>query len=247
MKILKNKIAFVSGGSRGIGAAIVKKLSEQGADVGFSYHSNLVAANETKAQALAYGGKCKTYQYDCSVAEQVDTVMNAFMLEFGRIDILINNTGIIKDNLVGLIPKEDWDSVISVNLTAAFLHTQLAIKSMIRQRSGTIVNISSTSGVYGNAGQANYAASKAGLIGFTKSIAKEVGSRNIRCNAIAPGVIETEMTENIRKYKETELTKMMALRRFGTSDEVAEVALFLSSDQSRYVTGQVINVCGGMY
>jgi 3-oxoacyl-[acyl-carrier protein] reductase len=247
MKTLKNKVAFVSGGSRGIGAAIVKKLSEHGAEVGFSYHNNLEAANETKFQALSNGGKCEAYQYDCSVPEQVDDVMKAFIEHFGGIDILINNAGIIKDSLLSTMSKADWDAVISINLTAAFLHTKLAMESMIRERSGAIVNISSTSGVYGNSGQANYAASKAGLIGFTKSIAKEVGSRNIRCNAIAPGIIETKMTENIREHAGKELTKMMALRRFGTPDEVAEVALFLSSDQSRYVTGQVINVCGGMY
>lgn len=247
MKLLENKIAFVSGGSRGIGAAIVKKFSEHGADVGFSFHQNPVAAEEARLQASSFGIKCEKYQCDYKKEQQVEDVLKEFIANFGRIDILVNNAGIIRDNLVGDIPLEDWKDVFSINLTAAFLNTQLALEKMIPQRSGIILNISSISGVFGVTGQANYAASKAGLIGFTKSVAKEVGPRNIRCNAIAPGIIETEMTENIRAYTGKEMTKLTSLRRFGTPEEIAEVALFLSSNQSRYITGQVLNVCGGMF
>lgn len=245
MKLLKDKTVFISGGSRGIGAAIAKRFAEQGASVGFSYHSNVEAAESVLAAMRPFGGIYQAFQCDVTQAEQVQATLDAFITQFGRIDILVNNAGIIRDNLLCDISFEDWNAVLSTNLTAAFLHAQIALKSMIPTRSGTIINISSVVGESGNAGQANYAASKAGLIGLAKSIAREVGGRNIRCNVIAPGIIETEMSQKSRLDAEAYIKKNIALKRIGTAEEVADVALFLASDLSRYVTGQVVHVCGG--
>ncbi len=244
MKLLQNKIAFVTGGSRGIGAAIVKQFVAHGATVGFSYHQNRDAAaavlNELPIHQLPH----QAYLCDVTQPTQVQNTMQTFLATYGHIDILVNNAGIIKDNLLTEISLEDWNQVLTTNLTSSYLHIQEILKTMISARAGTIINISSIVGIGGNAGQANYAASKAGLIGLTQSIAKEVGGRNIRCNAIAPGIIETDMTQNI--VNESFIKKMVALKRIGTAEEVAHTALFLASDWSKYITGQVIPVCGGL-
>jgi 3-oxoacyl-[acyl-carrier protein] reductase len=244
MKLLENKIAFVTGGSRGIGAAIVEQFAAHGATVGFSYHQNSDAATNVLTKLPIHHLPHQAYRCDVSQPAQVQNTMQTFLATYGRIDILVNNAGLIKDNLLTEISLNDWNQILATNLTAAYLHIQEILKIMIAARSGTILNISSVVGIGGNAGQANYAASKAGLIGLTKSVAKEVGGRNIRCNAIAPGIIETDMTQNI--VNESFIKKMVALKRIGTAEEVAHTALFLASDWSKYITGQVIPVCGGL-
>ena len=245
MALLDNKIAFITGGSRGIGAAMLKRFAEEGATVGFSYLSNTLAAEEALKAAAIYGHKIKAYACDGTQPQAIDETMTTFIEEFGGIDILVNNAGIIKDNLMLDIPFEDWQMVLSANLTAAYLFSQSALKTMIPARKGLIINVSSVSGAHGNAGQANYAASKAGLIGLTKSIAKEVGSRNIRCNAITPGIIETDMTGEILRGDD-KIRKTIPLRKIGNVADVANLAVFLASDLSAYITGQVISVCGGL-
>ncbi len=248
MNLLKGKTALITGGSRGIGAAIVKKFAAHGASCAFTFLEHAEAAETVRLEVTQRGSHdCTMYLCDGRKVNQVEKVFNAFIATFGRIDILINNAGIIRDRLLGGLEKKDWDAVMNTNLTAAYYWTKEVLPYMIGQRSGAIVNISSVAGITGNIGQANYAASKAGLIGLTQSVAKEVGRRNIRCNAIAPGIIETQMTAPLRRETGKELIKLIALHRFGTVEEVAEVALFLASDQSRYITGQVIRVCGGMY
>ena len=244
--ILKDKIAFITGGSRGIGAAIVLAFAKEGATIGFSYQSNTVAAEEILVAATPFCPNIKAYKCDATQPEAVEATMAAFVEEFGGIDILVNNAGIVKDNLIGNMPFDDWQTVISTNLTSAYLHTQCALKTMISARKGVIINITSIAGLHGNAGQANYAASKAGLIGLTQSVAKEVGRRNIRCNAIAPGIIETEMTAEILRGSEEAIKKNIPLRRLGNVREVANLAVYLASDASTYITGQVISVCGGL-
>lgn len=246
MKALENKIVFVTGGSRGIGAAIVERFAKEGASVGFSYFSNAVAAQQVLEIAAQNGTKIRAYPCDVANLEAVESTMKQFLEDFGSIDILVNNAGIIKDNLISLMPIEDWKSVLDTNLTSAYLHTHCVMKLMVAARKGVILNISSISGIRGNAGQANYAASKAGLIGFTKSIAQEVGARNIRCNAIAPGIIETEMTAEMTQHMDEKTMKNIPLRRLGRAEEVANLAVFLASDQSNYITGQVISICGGL-
>ena len=246
MNLLKDKTAFITGGSRGIGAAIVLQFAKEGATIGFSYHTNKAAAEELLAIAAPFCPKIKAYTCDVRQPESVAETMAAFMAEFGGIDVLVNNAGIIQDNLIGLMPFEDWTNVLSTNLSSAFLHTQSALPNMVAARRGSIINISSVAGLRGNSGQANYAASKAGLIGLTKSVAKEVGRRNIRCNAIAPGIIETDMTADILRGGEESIKKNIPLRRFGGVDDVAHLAVYLASDLSTYITGQVISVCGGL-
>jgi 3-oxoacyl-[acyl-carrier protein] reductase len=245
MALLDNKIAFITGGSRGIGAAMLKRFAEEGATVGFSYLSNTIAAEQALEAAAIYGHKIKAYACDGTQQQAVEETMTAFVEEFGGIDILVNNAGVIKDNLMLDMPLEDWQNVLTTNLTAAYLFSQMALKTMIPARKGLIINVSSISGLHGNAGQANYAAAKAGLIGLTKSMAKEVGSRNIRCNAITPGIIETDMTEAILSG-EDKIRKTIPLRKIGNVDDVANLAVFLASDLSAYITGQVISVCGGL-
>ena len=253
MNLLKDKIAFITGGSRGIGAAIVLQFAKEGATIGFSYHTNKAAAEELLAIAAPFCPKIKAYTCDVRQPESVAETMAAFIAEFGGIDVLVNNAGIIQDNLIGLMPFEDWTNVLSTNLTSAFLHTQSALPNMVAARRGSIINISSVAGLRGNSGQANYAASKAGLIGLTKSVAKEVGRRNIRCNAIAPGIIETDMTADILSARtpserggDESIKKNIPLRRFGGVDDIAHLAVYLASDLSTYITGQVISVCGGL-
>ena len=244
--LLKNKTAFITGGSRGIGAAIVERFVEEGAAVGFSYRSNTAAAEQALAAMARYGSKVKAYACDGRDAAAVEQTMTAFLEAFGDLDILVNNAGVIKDNLLLDMPMEDWQNVLTSNLTAAYSFTQIALKTMIPARKGLIINVSSISGIHGNSGQANYSASKAGLIGLTKSIAREVGSRNIRCNAIAPGLIETDMTGDILRGSEDKTRKSIPLRRLGTPEDVANLAVFLASDLSTYITGQVMSVCGGL-
>ena len=246
MALLKDKIAFITGGSRGIGAAIVLQFAKEGATIGFSYHSNSVAAEQVIRVAKQYTSKIQAYPCDATNPEAIENTMTAFIKEFGGIDILVNNAGIIKDNLVGNMSLQDWNAVLSTNLTSAYLHIQCALKTMIAARRGVIINISSISGIHGNIGQANYAASKAGLLGLTKSVAKEVGRRNIRCNAIAPGLIQTDMTDDILRGSEEIIKKTIPLKRLGEASEVANLAVYLASDLSSYITGQVINVCGGL-
>ncbi|MEP7268577.1 MAG: 3-oxoacyl-[acyl-carrier-protein] reductase [Saprospiraceae bacterium] len=244
MKLLENKVAIITGGSRGIGEALVKKFVSLGASVAFTYSSSTEKANALVASLSP--ANVKGYSSDASSFTQAEQLVKQVIADFGKIDILINNAGITKDTLMLRMTEEQWDDVIRVNLKSAFNLTKHTLKPMLSARQGTIINMTSVVGVFGNAGQANYAASKAGMIGFTKSIAKEVGSRNIRCNAIAPGFIQTDMTHTLdEKTKEAYFTNL-AIKRFGSAEEVAELAAFLASDNSKYITGQVISICGGL-
>ena len=247
MKLLEGKVALITGASRGIGKAIALKFAEEGADIAFSdlfYDDN---AKNLEAELQKIGVKGKAYASDASSFADAETLINNAIAEFGKIDILVNNAGITRDNLLLRMTEADWDAVIKVNLKSVFNLTKAVQRYMLKQRSGSIINMSSVVGLGGNAGQSNYSASKAGLIGFTKSIAMELGSRNIRCNAIAPGFIETEMTEKLPDDVRKEWVKTIPLRRSGKPEDVAKIAVFLGSDLSDYVTGQVISVCGGMH
>jgi len=246
MKLLEGKIALVTGANRGIGRAIALGLGEQGASIAFT---DLAIDDNTKSlekELEAKGVKAKGFASDASNFEDTDKVVNAIVEEFGTIDILVNNAGITKDTLLMRMSEEQWDAVINVNLKSVFNFTKTVQPVMLKQRSGSIINISSVVGVAGNAGQGNYAASKAGIIGFTKSVAKEVGSRNIRCNALAPGFIMTEMTDKLPEDVKEGWIKTIPLRRGGTPEDVANACIFLGSELSSYVSGQVINVCGAM-
>ncbi len=247
MKLLEGKVTLLTGGSRGIGQAIAEKFAEQGSNIAFTYISSA-----EKAIAIAdrlsndFGVKVKAYKSDASSFEQAQNLVDEVIKEFGKIDTLINNAGITKDTLMLRMSEEQWDQVIEVNLKSVFNLTKHVLRPMLKNKSGSIINMSSVVGIFGNAGQANYAASKAGIIGFSKSIAKEVGTRSIRCNVIAPGFIETDMTEELdEKTKEMFLTNI-PMKRLGTGTEVANACLYLASDLSQYVTGQVISVCGGL-
>lgn len=247
MKLLEGKVAIVTGGSRGIGKAIAMKMAQEGANIAFTYRTENDSMRETLAELEATGVKVKGYSSDASSFDGTDKVVTDILEEFGQIDILVNNAGITRDTLLMRMTEEDWDTVMVNNLKSAFNFTKAVQKTMLKQRKGSIVNISSVVGVNGNAGQSNYAASKAGMIGFTKSIAQELGSRNIRCNVVTPGFIETDMT--LGKLSEEIIEKWMQgipLKRGGKSEEVANVVAFLASDQASYVTGQTLNVCGGM-
>ena len=246
MKLLEGKTAVVTGGSRGIGREIALKFARQGAHVAFS--DLAVDKNfESLEQELAeLGVKGKGYASDASSFNGSQEMIDAIHKEFGSIDILVNNAGITRDNLLMRMTEADWDLVIKINLKSVFNLTKAVQKYMLKQRSGSIINMSSVVGVSGNGGQSNYSASKAGLIGFTKSVAQELGSRSIRCNAIAPGFIETKMTEKLPDQVREDWIKTIPLRRGGKPEDVANVCVFLGSDLSGYVSGQVINVCGGM-
>lgn len=246
MKLLEGKTALITGGSRGIGRTICLKFAEEGANVAFSDLMMDENAESLVKEIEAMGVKAKGYASDASSFDQSEEMVTEMAKEFGRIDILVNNAGITRDNLLMRMGEADWDLVIKVNLKSVFNLTKAVQKYMLKQRSGSIINMSSVVGVNGNAGQSNYSASKAGLIGFTKSIAQELGSRSIRCNAIAPGFIETKMTEKLPEDVRKVWIKTIPLRRAGQASDVANVATFLASDLSSYVTGQVINVCGGM-
>jgi len=246
MDLLKDKIALITGGSRGIGAAIVRKFAAAGATVAFTYHSSSAAAEAIVEEITNNGGTAKAYQSDAGSFEQSEKLVKDVLEDFGRIDVLINNAGITRDNLMLRMSEDQWDDVIHTNLKSVFNLTKHVLRPMLKNRSGSIINMSSVVGDFGNAGQANYAASKAGIFGFTKSIAKEVGSRSIRCNAIAPGFIATEMTEELDEKVKENFISNIPLKRYGDPDEVANACLFLASDLSAYVSGQTISVCGGL-
>ncbi|MGN6212826.1 3-oxoacyl-[acyl-carrier-protein] reductase [Parafilimonas sp.] len=247
--MVKDKVCIVTGAARGIGAAIVKKLAENGAQVAFTYISDSSAerAAVLENELSKDGIKVKAYKSNAADFVQCETLVNDVLKDFGKIDVCINNAGISKDNLLLRLAPDQWNDVINVNLNSVYNMTKQVIRPMIKARSGNIINMSSIIGIRGNAGQASYAASKAGIIGFTKSVALELGSRNIRCNAIAPGFIETDMTHYLKEGTAADnFLKDIPLGRFGKADEVANLALFLASDMSAYITGEVISICGGL-
>ena len=246
MKLLENKIVIVTGASRGIGKSIAEECVNQGATVIFTYLSSKEKAEALEAELSSNGGVAKGFKSDASKFEEAQALVDNVVSEYGTVDVLINNAGITRDTLLMRMSEEQWDDVINTNLKSAFNLTKAVQRPMLKARSGSIVNMSSVVGVKGNAGQANYAASKAGLIGFTKSVAAELGSRNIRCNAIAPGFIETEMTEALDQKVVQEWRNGIPLKRGGSPLDVANATVFLASDMSAYVTGQTIHVCGGM-
>lgn len=246
MKLLENKVALITGASRGIGRAIATRFAQEGAQVAFTYLSSVEKGEALVAELEQYGIKAKGYRSDASDFQAADDLAAQVVADFGSLDILVNNAGITKDGLLMRMSEEQWDTVINVNLKSVFNLTKAATKSMIRAKSGSIINLTSVVGIRGNAGQANYAASKAGIIGFTKSIALELGSRNIRSNAVAPGFIETEMTDAIDAKAVGEWKNSIPMKRGGQPEEVADACVFLASDLSRYVTGQVLQVDGGM-
>ena len=246
MTLLQNKIALVTGASRGIGREIAKKFAEQGANVAFTYLSSVEKGQALEAELAAYGIKAKGYRSDASDYASAEQLVIDVVADFGTLDILVNNAGITRDTLLMRMSEEQWDEVMRVNLKSVFNLTKAATKPMMRAKSGSIINMTSVVGLMGNAGQANYSASKAGIIGFTKSIGKELGSRNIRSNAIAPGFIETEMTGELNEKALEDWLKNIPLKRAGQGEEVANACVFLGSDMSKYITGQVLQVDGGM-
>jgi 3-oxoacyl-(acyl-carrier-protein) reductase len=246
MKLLEGKVALVTGGARGIGKAICVRFAQEGASVAFTDMVEDDNFKQTVSELQAFGVEAKGYVSDASSFESSQATIDQIVKDFGRIDVLVNNAGITRDGLLMRMTEDQWDLVIKVNLKSVFNLTKAVQKYMLKQQSGSIINMSSVVGVSGNAGQANYAASKAGMIGFTQSIAKELGSRNIRCNAIAPGFIITEMTNKLSEEVKTEWATKIPLRRGGTPEDVANACVFFASDLSAYVTGQVLTVCGGM-
>ena len=246
MKLLQNKNVLITGASRGIGKGIATVFAEHGANVVFTYSSSVDAANALETELQALGVQAKGYQSNAADFEQAQELVENVLADFSTIDVLINNAGITKDNLLMRISEEDFDKVIEVNLKSVFNLTKAVQRTMLKQRHGSIINMSSVVGVKGNAGQSNYAASKAGIIGFSKSVALELGSRNIRCNVIAPGFIETEMTAKLSEEVVAGWRAGIPLKRGGTPNDVANACVFLASDLSSYITGQVINVDGGM-
>lgn len=244
--MLNGKVVIVTGGSRGIGESIVRKMVEHGAGVAFTYRSSSAKADAIVEELSADGVNIKAYQSDASSFESAGQLIKDVMKDFGQIDVVVNNAGITQDNLLLRMSEDQWNSVIDVNLKSIFNMTKNVLRPMLKARKGSIINISSVVGVNGNAGQANYAASKAGIIGFSKSVAKELGSRNIRSNVIAPGFIQTDMTDVLDEKVKDDLMASIPLKRLGQGDEVANTVLFLASDLSSYVTGQTLSVCGGM-
>ena len=250
MKLLENKVVIITGAARGIGEGIALKLAEHGAHIAFTYVSESSAqkAADLEKRLLDLGVKAKAYRSNAGDFKECEVLVNEVLKEFGTVDVCVNNAGIAKDNLLLRMTPEQWDEVLTINLKSAFNMTKQIIRPMMKAKSGSIINMSSVIGRMGNAGQASYAASKAGLIGFTKSVAKELGSRNIRCNAIAPGFVETDMTSYLKDGEQADKYKAgIPLGRFATAEEVANVTLFLASDLSSYITGQVIGVDGGLY
>ena len=246
MQLLQGKTAIVTGATRGIGKGVALKLAEQGANIAFTYVSSEEKALALENELQAFGVKAKAYKSDASLMKDAEELIKDVLENFESIDVLVNNAGITKDNLLMRMSEEDFDRVLEVNLKSIFNMTKAVQRTMLKQRSGSIVNMTSVVGVKGNAGQSNYAASKAGVIGFTKSIALELGSRNIRCNAIAPGFIETEMTEKLGEEVITNWRNSIPLKRGGTPEDVANTTLFLASELSAYISGQTLHVCGGM-
>ena len=246
MKLLENKVALVTGASRGIGEAIAIKFAQHGANIAFTYLSSEERAKALEEKLAGFGVKAKGYKSDAGDYKASEQLANDVIKEFGTIDICVNNAGISRDNLLLRLTPEQWDEVMQANLKSVYNLTRQVIKPMMKARAGSIINLSSIVGMKGNGGQSAYAASKAGIIGFTKSIAQEIGSRNIRCNAIAPGFVETDMTHYLKDGGAEKWFEKIPLQRFGKPEEIADVALFLASDMSNYVTGQVLSVCGGM-
>lgn len=246
MKLLEGKTALITGASRGIGKSIALKFAEEGANIAFTDLEENEQMKEVVKSIQDLGVNVKGYPSDASDFDDTQNVVQNILKDFGQIDILVNNAGITQDTLLMRMTEDQWNKVLSVNLNSVFNFTKAVQRSMLKQKSGSIINMSSVVGVSGNAGQANYAASKAGIIGFTKSVAKELGSRNITCNAIAPGFIITEMTGKLQEDVKKAWEEQIPLKRGGTPEEVANTAVFLASDLSNYVTGQVIHVCGGM-
>jgi 3-oxoacyl-[acyl-carrier protein] reductase len=246
MSLLKDKNVLITGGSRGIGKGIVEVFAENGAQVGFTYHSSQQPADELVVSLERNGTKAKAYKSDASEFEQAEKLIKEFIEDFGSIDVLVNNAGITKDNLLMRMTEDDFNQVIQTNLNSVFNLTKASLRPFLKQRSGSIINISSVVGLKGNPGQANYAASKSGIIGFTKSVALELGSRNVRSNVVAPGFIETEMTEKLEEKTVQTWRDAIPLKRGGTPHDVANTCLYLASNLSSYVTGQVLQVDGGM-
>jgi len=247
MELLTGKTAIITGATRGIGKGIAEAFAKNGCNIAFTYASSVEKAKILEQEWSALGVKVKSYQSDASDYEAAQKLVDDVLTEFGKIDIVVNNAGITRDNLLMRMSLEDYEEVIRVNLNSAFNLTKAVVKPMMKERSGSIINMSSIVGRKGNAGQANYAASKAGLIGFSKSVALELGSRNIRCNVIAPGFIETEMTEKLDPKAIEAWRASIPLKRGGTPEDIANACLFLASDMSSYITGQVLSVDGGMY
>jgi 3-oxoacyl-[acyl-carrier protein] reductase len=246
MKLLEGKTALVTGATRGIGKGIALKLANEGANIAFTFVSSVEKAKVFEAELASIGVKAKGYQSNAAEFAEAERLVDDITKEFGSLDVLVNNAGITRDGLLMRMTEQHWDEVMDTNLKSAFALTKAAMKPMMKSRNGSIINITSVVGITGNAGQANYAASKAGMIGLTKSVAKELGSRNIRCNAIAPGFIETEMTEALSEEIRKQWTDGIALKRGGSPEEVANAVLFLASNMSSYISGQTLNVCGGM-
>ncbi len=245
MALLTGKTALITGGSRGIGAALVRRFAEEGAAVAFTYRSSAEVANLLAAELTTEDQPVRAYQSDAADFSAAQQLIDSVLADFGQIDIVVNNAGITRDTLLLRMQEEQWDAVMDNNLKSVFNLTKHALRHMIR-RGGSIINIGSIVGIGGNAGQANYAASKAGIIGFSKSVAKEIGSRQVRCNVLAPGFIETEMTEELNEQTREAYLGNIPMKRFGQATEVADACVFLASDLSTYVNGQVLSVCGGL-
>jgi len=246
MKLLESKVAIVTGGSRGIGKAICQSFAENGCDVAFTYNNSKESAENLATELNKLGVKAKAYKSDASSFDDSSKLVDDVISDFGKIDVLVNNAGIKKDNLLMRMDKEDFDSVVNTNLSSVFNLTKSSIRTFLKQRSGSIINISSVVGVKGNAGQSNYSSSKAGIIGFSKSVALELGSRNIRSNVIAPGFIETDMTDSLSEDVINSWKESIPLKRGGNPSDVGNACVFLASDLSSYITGQVLHVDGGM-
>ncbi|MBC7425696.1 MAG: 3-oxoacyl-[acyl-carrier-protein] reductase [Bacteroidia bacterium] len=245
--LLKGKVALITGGSRGIGKGIAEKFASQGADIAFTFASSIEKARAFEIElSKKYGVKTIGYQSDAANFDASHELIEKVLVDFGTIDILVNNAGITRDTLLLRMSEAQWDEVINTNLKSAFNLTKACLKTFLKNKAGSIINMTSVVGVTGNAGQANYAASKAGMIGLTKSVAKELGSRNVRCNAVAPGFIETEMTAALNQDVVKGWVDTIPLKRGGTPEDVANACLFLASDMSAYITGQTLSVCGGM-
>lgn len=246
MKLLQGKTALITGASRGIGRGIALTFAQQGANVAFTYLSSVEKGQALEKELEAFGIKAKGYRSDAADFKAAEELVNAVVADFGSLEILVNNAGITRDTLLMRMSEQQWDEVINANLKSVFNLTKAVTKPMLKQRKGSIINMSSVVGIKGNAGQANYAASKAGIIGFSKSVALELGSRNIRSNVIAPGFIETEMTAALDPKVVEGWREGIPMKRGGTAEDVANATVFLASDMSAYITGQVLNVCGGM-
>ena len=246
MNLLKGKNVIITGGSRGIGRGIAEKFAEQGANIAFTCIKMSDSSIELAKNLEKIGVKAKAYESDAADFDAAAKLAEDVLNDFGSIDVLVNNAGITKDNLLMRMSEEDFNDVMKINMNSVFNNTKAVLRQMLKQRNGSIINLSSVVGVKGNAGQSNYSSSKAGIIGFTKSVALELGSRNIRCNAIAPGFIETEMTKALNNDQVNDWAESIPLKRTGQVEDIANTSLFLASDMSSYITGQVINVCGGM-